>query len=104
MTLDLSKKLQPDGPSAPQDFSDEALLRRAKRAWLWIGVTLWGIPMFVIQIGRDVYRYPEYFLHTESGLLKTAFGFLLYLAGGYFFGYWMWHWLCRRKVISSKKP
>jgi hypothetical protein len=59
--------------------------------------------MFVIEGGRDVYRYPEYFLHTERGLLKIALGFLIWLAGGYFWGHLMWYWFCGRKAISSKR-
>src|ERR1700690_1584564 len=94
MSLDLFPKRPADGQPGP---ITEEMLAKAKRRWVWIGVFCWGVPMFVVMDGRDVYQSPEYFLYTGRGISTTALGLLLWLACGYIWGYWMWWWMCCRK-------
>lgn len=70
---------------------EQSVRARLKRKWLLLGVFGWGLTMFVTMVGSDYLKRPRMFPFNIFGFSKVLFGLIIWLAGGYFWGLWMWH-------------
>jgi hypothetical protein len=55
------------------------------------GVLAWGIPMFLVMTGWDVFRDRASLLQTPSkAIFAVLLGMVFWLTGGACFGWFMW--------------